>query len=199
LSYFGGPEGSCGSWWRGFARDVARSFCCVGRATGAITTARRHARSKPAERRYAIDLPEEAVNVLKWHVETQLTEDAQRESELLFPSSTGGLRAPSVLNKPFAELAEEMKLGLDFTQRGMRRTFNDSARHARIESIITRSISGHLTQVMQDHYSTEAPAEQRESIARVIDLFGSKAKAGSKGASEAGGAPDEKSRLAASA
>ena len=82
------------------------------------------------KRRYAIDLPEDAMSVLTWHVDTQLAEDAQRESELLFPSSTGGFRAPTVLNKPFAEVADEMKLGFTFTQRGMRRTFNDLARHS---------------------------------------------------------------------
>lgn len=124
------------------------------------------------KRRYAIDLPEEAMSVLKWHIDTQLTEDAQRESELLFPASTGGFRAPTVLNKPFAEVGDEMKLGFAFTQRGMRRTFNDLARRAQVESIVTRSISGHLTEQMQHHYSTVSSVEQRESIAKVIDLFG---------------------------
>lgn len=106
-----------------------------------------------------------------------------RESELLFPSTTGGFRAPAVLNKPFSEVAEAMELGYAFTQRGMRRTFNDLARHARIESIVTRSISGHLTERMQDHYSTVDGAEQRSSIARVIELFAAQA------AEQAGGAP----------
>jgi hypothetical protein len=64
------------------------------------------------ERRYAIDLPEESDE--RSHVDMQLTDDAQRESELLFPSSTRGFRAPTVLNKPFAEVADEMKLGFDF-------------------------------------------------------------------------------------
>jgi len=79
------------------------------------------------------------MSVLKWHVDTQLGEPEQREPELLFPSSTGGFRASTVLNKPFAE---EMQFGFVFTQRGMRRTFNDLARHAGVESIVTRSISG---------------------------------------------------------
>jgi len=54
----------------------------------------------------------------------------------------------------------------------MRRTFNDLARRADVESIVKRSISGHLTERMQDHYSTVDPNEQPQSIARVIDLFG---------------------------
>jgi hypothetical protein len=53
----------------------------------------------------------------------------------------------------------------------MRRTFNDLMRTAQVEAIVTRSISGHLTERMQDHYSTVSGAEQRASIAKVIDLM----------------------------
>lgn len=110
------------------------------------------------------------MTVLRWHVDTQLETPEQRDSELLFPSVTGGFRAPSVLNKPFADVSEAIELGKHFTQRGLRRTFNDLARAARVEAIVTRSISGHLTEQMQEHYSTVNPKEQREGIARVIDL-----------------------------
>ena len=123
------------------------------------------------KRRYAIDVPEDVMKVLAWHVETQLSTPEQQDSDLLFPAATGGFRSPNVLNKPFAAAVAEMDLGYAFTQRGMRRTFNDLARHAKIESLITRSISGHLTERMQDHYSTVQSDEQRTSIAKVIDLF----------------------------
>lgn len=121
--------------------------------------------------RYAIDLPAEVLEVLRWHVETQLVTPEQEESELLFPSITGGFRAPTVLNKPFAAISEAIELGYSFTQKDMRRAFNDLARAAKVEAIVTRSISGHLTERMQHHYSTVRPDEQRESIARVIELF----------------------------
>ncbi len=109
--------------------------------------------------------------VLKWHVETQLTTPEQQESDLLFPSITGGFRAPTVLNKPFAQVAEAIELGFTFTQKGMRRTFNDLARAAEVKDLVTRSISGHLTERMQHHYSTVNPAEQRQSIGKVIDMM----------------------------
>jgi hypothetical protein len=35
---------------------------------------------------------------------------------------------------------------------------------------VTRSISGHLTEQMQHHYSTVNGAEQREALAKVIRL-----------------------------
>src|SRR5690606_30816752 len=121
--------------------------------------------------RYAIDLPEEVLEVLRWHVRTQLVTPEQQESELLFPSITGGFRAPTVLNKPFSEVSDAIGLGYRFTQKGMRRTFNDLARAAKVEALVTRSISGHLTERMQHHYSTVRPEEQRASIARVTALF----------------------------
>jgi hypothetical protein len=49
----------------------------------------------------------------------------------------------------------------------MRRTFNDLMRIAKVEAIVTMSVSGHLTDRMREHYSTVTPDEQRESIGNV--------------------------------
>ncbi len=57
-----------------------------------------------------------------------------------------------------------------FTPRGLRRTFNDLARMSNVEALVTKSISGHLTDRMREHYSTVHPVEQRESIGRVLRL-----------------------------
>jgi hypothetical protein len=57
-----------------------------------------------------------------------------------------------------------------FIQRGLRRTFNDLARAAHVEGVVTKSIFGHLPERMRERYSTVAPIEQRASIARVIDF-----------------------------
>lgn len=147
--------------------------------------------------RYKIHLPDEVMQVLRWHVETQLATPEQRESELLFPAITGGFRSPCSLNKPFAEVAQVMELGKQFTQRGLRRTFNDLARGAKIEAVITRSISGHLTEKMQHHYSTVNADEQRTCIAKVIDLMQFKQQAGASGTpsgtpAPSSGTPNEK-------
>lgn len=122
------------------------------------------------KRRYAIDLPEEAMAVLKWHVKTQLETPEQRESDLLFPSITGGFRTQKVLNQPMAEVATELGITKKLTQRALRRTFNDLARAAQVNDLVTRSISGHLTEKMQAHYSTVNGGEQREALAKVIRL-----------------------------
>jgi hypothetical protein len=77
-----------------------------------------------------------------------------------------------------------MALGRRFSQRGLRRTFNDLARAAGVESVVTRSISGHMTEQMQVHYSTVNAVEQERSIGKVIDLMR---------AQRAGGAPKAES------
>jgi hypothetical protein len=69
-----------------------------------------------------------------------------------------------------AEVGRAIGLSKRFTQRGLRRTFNDLARAAQVEGVVTKSISGHLTERMRERYSTVAPIEQRASIARVIDF-----------------------------
>jgi hypothetical protein len=46
----------------------------------------------------------------------------------------------------------------------MRRTFNDLARAANVEALVTKSISGHKTDRMVEHYSTVSGAEQRASL-----------------------------------
>jgi integrase len=130
-------------------------------------------RTTKQKRRYAIDLPQEAMDVLRWHVATQLRTPEQESSNLLFPAVNGAFRSPSVLNKPLADVAEELELGKKITQRALRRTFNDLARAAQVNDLVTRSISGHLTESMQHHYSTVNGNEQREALAKVIRLFAS--------------------------
>jgi hypothetical protein len=67
-------------------------------------------------------------------------------------------------------VAAEVGITKKLTQRALRRTFNDLARAAQVNDLVTRSISGHLTETMQRHYSTVNGGEQREALAKVIRL-----------------------------
>jgi len=122
------------------------------------------------KRRQRIGLPADVVEALRWHVATQLRTPEQQASELLFPAADGGLLSEHCLRKPFAKVGELMALGMHFTPRGLRRTFNDLARAAQVEALITKSISGHATDRMREHYSTVHAVEQRESIGRMLRL-----------------------------
>lgn len=141
--------------------------------------------------RQRINLPLQVLDVLRWHVETQLeTTPEQIASDLLFPRNDGGFRSESALKRAFAEVGRLIGLKKKFTPRGMRRTFNDLARAAKVESLVTKSISGHLTDRMKDHYSTVSPIEQREGISRMLGLVQPEATPPGAPASGApGGAP----------
>lgn len=115
-------------------------------------------------------LPREVLDVLRWHVEEQLLPKKMRESELLFPSVTGGFRARSVLDKPFDEVSKAIGLKFNFTPRGMRRTYQDLCRAAGIHDVVTRAISGHATPAMQLHYSTARSHEVKEALAKLARI-----------------------------
>jgi integrase len=122
--------------------------------------------------RQRITVPAEVMEVLRWHVATQLVTPEQKASELLFPAEDGGFRSVSFLKKAFATVGRLIGLKKSFTPRAMRRTFNDLMRLARVEAVVTKSISGHITDRMREHYSTVTPEEQRRSIRNVVNLFG---------------------------
>jgi integrase len=120
--------------------------------------------------RQRITVPPELMSVLRWHVDTQLPTPEQQASDLLFPREDGAFRSESSLKKAFDMCAGLIGVKKNITPRAKRRTFNDVARAAKVESLVTKSISGHLTDRMKDHYSTVSPIEQRESIGRVLRL-----------------------------
>lgn len=92
-----------------------------------------------------------------------------------------------MLNLPIAELGITKHL----TQRALRRTFNDLARAAQVNDLVTRSISGHLTEAMQHHYSTVNGAEQRAALAKVIRLVDARPARPPRSASSTTGASGE--------
>jgi integrase len=122
-------------------------------------------------RRLRIPLPTELMDILQDHVDA-LPDGAMRESELLFPSTSGGFRAPSCLDKPIEEIAKAAKIGKALTPRFMRRTFQDLGRAANVHDFVVRAISGHATTTMQEHYSSVSGNEVRSGLARVIALAG---------------------------
>jgi hypothetical protein len=114
--------------------------------TGVLQIRRSHSRRQhvmnktKTGRDNEIALPPAVLDVLREHAGT--LEGKMAQSDLLFPSETGGLRTRNVLAKPFEAIGAELGLKFRLTPRGMRRTFNDVAREAGIHDVVTRSISG---------------------------------------------------------
>ncbi|HZL18583.1 MAG TPA: tyrosine-type recombinase/integrase [Polyangia bacterium] len=119
--------------------------------------------------RYRITLPDDLMAILRWHV-GRLPPGPMRDSELLFPSETGGFRAGSALSTPFREVGKAIGLRKRITPRAMRRTFQDLARNADIEAIVRQKICGHATQEMSDLYSTIPQREIQAAVGAVISL-----------------------------
>jgi hypothetical protein len=128
-----------------------------------------------------VQVPDEVLGVLRWHIDTQLRSPEQQQSDLLFPALHGGFRARSVLDKPFAAASRAMGLKKRITPRGMRRTFQDLCRAAAVGDLVTRSISGHATEAMQRHYSTVALEEQRRGLSNVLHLINSQQPTAARG------------------
>jgi len=108
------------------------------------------------KRDQAVALPPVYFAILRRHLESLKGARAEAKSDLLFPSrsTVGGFCSPSCLDKPFAEICKALKLTKRVTPRGMRRTFQDMARGSGLHDYIARSVSGHRTAAMQEHYST---------------------------------------------
>jgi hypothetical protein len=109
------------------------------------------------------------MRVLRAHV-AALPPGPMRASIYLCPSTTGGIRSRSVLDKPFRDVLDALGCTIKLTPKGMRRTFNDLARHAHVHDIILRAISGHQTERMQRHYSTAQHEEMRAAVGKVISI-----------------------------
>jgi hypothetical protein len=73
-------------------------------------------------------------------------------------------------NRQSAPVAAAIQLGKPVTPRGMRRTYQDLARAAEMKDLVTRAISGHATEQMQQHYSTvdqtDASGDRQDHLAR---------------------------------
>jgi hypothetical protein len=118
-----------------------------------------------------IAVPPLLLEVLKWHVETQLATPEQRASDLLFAREDGGIHDDKVLRDPFMAVETARGLRKHVTPRAMRRSFQDLARTAEVRDVVTRSISGHATEHMQRLYSTVTNQEQAASLTRILEMM----------------------------
>lgn len=140
--------------------------------TGVLLVRRSHSRRQKIMNRTkqgtdgSITLPHTVLDELRAHVAT-LTGKAST-SDLLFPNAEGAMWTRTGLTKPFAAITKELGLTFKLTPKGMRRTFNDIMREAGTHDVVTRSISGHMTEEMQLHYSTAQGKEQRAALERAL-------------------------------
>jgi hypothetical protein len=105
----------------------------------------------------------------------------------VFSDDSGGLLRKNYLRLPLEHVVKRVGIEQRFTVHGFRRTFNNIARQVAGE-IVTRSITGHVTQVMTEHYSHVGREEKLAAAGSVVRLVFA-AKMGASGGSS-GGEPD---------
>ena len=88
----------------------------------------------------------------------------------MFPSSAGTLRVPSSLYKAWRRCMEATGIEKRFTVHGMRYTFTDLVRRAKVDAVVRRALTGHVTERMQRHYSHVGNDEKRAALAGVLRL-----------------------------
>lgn len=131
-------------------------------------------RKKKAPPKYPLDPG--LLKVLEWHRGRLLRHHRKNwpgfESGLVFPSRVGKLRTgPSNMRKVWRAAQEAAGLaGMRLTPHGLRRTFEDLRRRAKIDAIIGRSLTGHVTETMQERYSSVGIDEQRAAVKTIMQL-----------------------------
>lgn len=126
-------------------------------------------RKKRAPREYPIE--PELAKVLRQHRKQLFKAQAPGvESGWMFPSSVGTARSPSSLYKAWAACSKAAGIDRRFTVHGLRYTFNDLSRHAKLDAVVRRALTGHVTEEMQWHYSNVSLDEKRAAIAEIIRI-----------------------------
>ena len=88
----------------------------------------------------------------------------------MFPASNGALRTPSGLQHAWKRCLQETGIEERFTIHGLRYTFTDLVRRAKVDAVVRRALTGHVTPQMQRHYSSVSLDEKRDAVATVHSL-----------------------------
>ncbi len=86
---------------------------------------------------------------------------------LVFPSTQGTYRSPSIMTKPMQRCAERAGIEKTVSNQALRRTVNNLIRQTAGE-IAARAITGHATQAMTEHYSDVTVDEKHLAQQRAL-------------------------------
>lgn len=86
----------------------------------------------------------------------------------VFPRPSGGVFYTGDLNPPIQAALKAAGITKRFTAHGLRRSFNNLARQECADAIVIRSITGHTTAEMTEHYSHVGIDEKRDLVNAVV-------------------------------
>jgi integrase len=88
----------------------------------------------------------------------------------VFPGRSGGLLRPNALGSPLRRALKGCGITKRVSVHGLRRTFNNLSRQVAGE-IVTRSITGHVTTAMTEHYSHVDAREKLAAASKILLLL----------------------------
>jgi integrase len=116
-------------------------------------------------------------------------------SPWVFTSRTGGFLHSTMLRRPLRRAATLAGLSRAPSAHWFRHTMSDLLRQATTGQV-QRSITGHVTEAMSEHYSHVGVAEKREALGRVLQLVRPSPKSGDQTGDRATEAPSDTGSLA---
>lgn len=117
-----------------------------------------------------VPLPQQLADVLQAHRRSLVQAQAPGLKEgWVFPSAKGTLIRGASLRKPLARALAQAGVTDRFTVHGFRRTFNNLMRQVASGEVV-RSITGHVTERMTEHYSHVEADEKQAAVTAVLQL-----------------------------
>ena len=133
----------------------------------------------------AVPVPDLVVEALKDHREKMIRDQHPGlEAAIVFPARHGGYRYGTSLSKPLRRVRNHLDIDVRVTPQVLRRTWNTLLVEARVDHITIRSILGHSSDQMTEHYAG-VPADKKR--AAIDGALGSLLGTGAGGCDTAGG------------
>jgi integrase len=113
------------------------------------------------------------IPLLPWVVAVlQEHQAAQTGGSLVFPSKAGTYRAPAMFFKVLGRLCKLARIDKTFGAHSLRRSFVNATRTVADQAVV-RSMSGHATEAMHEHYSRIGMDERRTAAEEAFkDVIG---------------------------
>ena len=138
----------------------------------------------------SVPLVPELAEVLKEHRAAAAASGlSARDADWVFPAKDGGLLPKVWLRWSLISVLKKMGIKRRVSTHGLRRTFNNLSRQV-AGKIVTRSITGHVTSAMTEHYSHVGSQEKLAaagSIVRMVMETDAEKKAEGKNGGSGGG------------
>jgi integrase len=164
----------------------------VDEAAGVIRVRRsvwegKHVTTPKTGKTRTVPLPDLLVGVLREHRRLLVEKQAPGlAAGWVFPSAAGTARYPESLHKPLRRVLKAAKVERHVTVHGLRRTFNNLVRQVTTGEVV-RSMTGHVTERMTEHYSHVGNEEKQAAVAKVLVLVSNAAEGADRGADRSGG------------